>query len=530
MKAHKLPLSETGIYGKMMMDYLEGHPLLREFYKYIPAIESFPDAIRDRMEFPFHREELAGELTDQHRAWFGKYPQLEQQINTLRSNNTFTVTTGHQPCLAGGPMFFFYKLITTINLAHRLNEKYSDYHFVPVFWLGAEDHDLDEVNHVFLHGKTIRWSSHQTGATGRMSTAGLDTFLSELKSLFANDQFADNAIALLERAYLGETNLADATRAFALQFFAQEGLLVLDADRPSLKKFLRNVIHQELAIQPSFQLLVATNEKLSRNYKLQVNPREINLFYLDDQLRERIVRDERGHYDIVNTDLDFSKEFILDLADRQPERFSPNVILRPVYQEIILPNIAYIGGPGEIAYWLQLKSTFEHYQVFYPMLVPRNNGVILPSRMLGKFIQMGFDNKDVFRAFDVLSREWLSSQEDLSSKMEETRQSLQQVFDALAASFESIDPTLAPSVKAEAQKAVNSLENLMRKGNAALKRKHEVALNQIRNILEKASPNDTPQERLVNIFQFYPRHGDALVQALLTLMEPFSSEMIIIEE
>ncbi len=530
MKVHKLPLSDTGIYGKLMMDYIEDHPALREFYKYSPAAASIPDAIRDRNEFPFHREELAHQLHEQHRAYYSRFPKLEAQVEKLRAQNTYTVTTGHQPCIAGGPLFFFYKLITTINLAKQLNEQYRDYHFVPVFWLGAEDHDLDEVNNVFLHGKTVRWHRHQTGATGRMSTEGITTFIEELKDLFRNEPFAAKAVEILERAYVAHGNLADATRDFALSFFGYEGLLVLDADRPGLKKLLRPVIQQELAVQPSFQLLTATNEILGKSYKLQVNPREINLFYLDDQLRERIVRDERGHYDIVNTDLDFTKEFILDLADKQPERFSPNVILRPVYQEIILPNLAYIGGPGEISYWLQLKSTFEHYQVFYPMLVPRNNAVILPTRQLEKFAQLGFHYEDVFREFDELSREWLTTQEDLSQQVEEAKNALQEAFNKLSVSFAAVDATLDATVRAEAQKTINNLENLLRKGNAALKRKHEVALNQMRTILEKANPNDTPQERLVNVFQFFPRHGDALIQQLITHLIPLSSEMIILEE
>lgn len=530
MKAHTLPLAETGIYGKLMMDYLEGHPALREFYKYLPAVASVPDVIRDRKEFPFHRDELADELLNQHRAYFSRYPVLEAQIGKIREENTFTVTTGHQPCIAGGPLYFIYKLITTINFAKKLNDEYKEYHFVPVFWLGAEDHDLDEVNNVFLHGKTIRWQSHQTGATGRMSLDGAEEFIQELKAVFAKEQFAGDALDILERAYLSQNNLADATRDFALSFFGNEGLIVLDADRPVLKKLLKNVVRQELAIQPSFRLLTETNEKLGKNYKLQVNPREINLFYLDDQLRERIVRDDKGHFDIVNTDLDFTKEFILDLADKQPERFSPNVILRPVYQEIILPNIAYIGGPGEISYWLQLKSVFEHYEVSFPMLVPRNNAVILPGRQVEKFIQLGFTLKDVFRSYDELSKEWLSTQEDLSQQVATAKNDLQKIYAQLASGFSVVDATLESSVMAEAQKTMNSLENLLKKGNAALKRKHEVALNQIKNVLEKAAPNDSPQERLVNIFQFFPRHGTALINDLLNHFEALSGEMVMFEE
>lgn len=530
MQTHKLPLSDTGIYGKLMMDYIEGNPALRPFYKYTPSITSIPEIIEDRKQFAFHRELLAGELEDQHRTYFHRFPLLASQIERIRDENTFTVTTGHQPCLAGGPMFFIYKLVTTINLSRTLCEKYPDYHFVPVFWLGAEDHDLDEVNHVVIHGKTIRWQSNQKGATGRMSTAGLDVFIEEIREIIGNDALADQAVSLLKEAYLSHVNLADATRAFALALFGEHGLLVLDADRPALKKVMQGVFHQELALQVSRQFVDTTSEELGRTYKIQVTPREINLFYLDDQLRERIVLDEKGHFEVVNTDLEFTKDFIVDLVDRQPERFSPNVILRPLYQEMILPNLAYIGGPGELAYWLQLKEMFAQLQVSYPMLVPRNNALIVPARALSKFRQLGFELKDMFRPYETLAKEWLSSQEDLSDSVEGVKSEVHKMFEQLSMVFTAVDPTLSPAVMAEAQKTMNSLDNLMKKGNAALKRKHEVALNQIKLLVDKVNPNDQPQERLVNLFQFYPRHGNALLDQIITEMTPLSGDMMIIEE
>lgn len=242
--------------------------------------------------------------------------------------------------------------------------------------------------------------------------------------------------------------LADATREFVLQLFASEGLLVLDADRPSLKKIFARIAREEVSTQAAFRIVNATSEKLGEHYKLQVNPREINLFYLDEQLRERIVLDEKGHYEIVDTHLEFTREFLIDLIDHQPERFSPNVILRPLYQEMILPNLAYIGGPGRAGL---LDAVGEHYQASFPILVPRNNGLILPSRPLEKFQQLGFDKKDMFRSYDELSKVWLSGQENLQDDIAKTTDAVKAAYDQLAAAFAKTDPTLATSVQAEAQ-------------------------------------------------------------------------------
>lgn len=528
MQVHQIPLSDSGIYGKLMMDYIEGHPQLRPFYKYVPAIDSFPDVMKERSNFPFYREVLYAELTAQHSRYFTEFPVLQQQIELLKQENTFTVTTGHQPCVAGGPLYFLYKIITTIRLAKSLNERYPEQKVVPVFWMGAEDHDLDEINSVFVFGKTVKWGTRQTGATGRMSTEGMDTFVQELETVLGQEPFAEEVLEKLRKAYLGHDNLADATREFVLQLFASEGLLVLDADRPSLKKIFARIAREEVSTQSSFSIVNATSEKLGAFYKLQVNPREINLFYLDEQLRERIVLDEKGHYEIVHTDLEFTREFLIDLIDHQPERFSPNVILRPLYQEMILPNLAYIGGPGELAYWMQLKDMFEHYQASFPILVPRNNGLILPSRPLEKFQQLGFDLKDMFRSYDDLSKVWLSGQENLQDDITKTTDAIRLAYDQLAAAFGKTDPTLSASVQAEAQKVINGLDNLSKKGTAALKRKHEVALNQLKTLLDKVNPDDEPQERLVNFLQFYPKLGPELIQIFLQEMKPLSFEMTVV--
>lgn len=527
MQVHQIPLSDSGIYGKLMMDYIEGYPQLRPFYKYVPALDSFPDVVKERSNFPFHREVLCTELTAQHSRYFTEFPVLQQQIELLKQENAFTVTTGHQPCVAGGPLYFLYKIITTIRLAKSLNERYPDQKVVPVFWMGAEDHDLDEINSVFVFGKTVKWGTRQTGATGRMSTEGMDAFVQELETLLGQEPFAGDVLEKLRKAYLGHSNLADATREFVLQLFASEGLLVLDADRPSLKKIFARIAREEVSTQSAFHIVNTTSEKLGEHYKLQVNPREINLFYLDEQLRERIVLDEKGHYEIVHTDLEFTREFLVDLIDHQPERFSPNVILRPLYQEMILPNLAYIGGPGELAYWMQLKDMFEHYQASFPVLVPRNNGLILPSRPLEKFQQLGFDKKDMFRSYDELSKVWLSGQENLQDDITKTTDAVKAAYDQLAAAFAKTDPTLAASVQAEAQKVVNGLDNLSKKGTAALKRKHEVALNQLKTLLDKVNPDDEPQERLVNFLQFYPKMGPEMIQVFLKEMKPLSFEMTV---
>jgi bacillithiol synthase len=530
MNVQQLPLSEIGFYSKLMLDYTEGHPDLVPFYQYIPHLDSFPDVIENRNQFPFHRLELVDELTVQNAAYFEKYPAVKANINSLRDAKTYTVTTGHQLCIAGGPSYFIYKIISTIKLSLELKAKYPDYNFVPVYWMASEDHDIEEINHVHCFGQKLVWETKERGASGRLKTDSAKPFIEALSGLFSNEPHGNEITALLNEAYVNHSTLAEATRSFVLSLFGQYGLVVIDADSAPLKKLFSFIIRDELDEQASSSIVEKTSTRLEKNYKIQVNPREINLFYLDDQLRERIVSDVDHTYSVLRTDLTFNRDFLLDLVEKQVERFSPNVVLRPLYQEKILPNLAYIGGPGELAYWLQLKDLFEHYSVNYPVLVPRNNAVVIPNKALDKFTRLGFSQKDLFRNFDPLVREWLASQEEIAPGIEDAKQKLTNIYTDLEKLFSGADPTLISSVQAEMQKVSNGLDNLGKKGNAALKRKHEVALSQIQSALDKVNPSQMPQERFENFLTYYAKHGQELLSLLVNQFELFNYKMTIVIE
>jgi len=349
MQYFSFPVSEAGLYGDLMRDYVDGHPQLRPFYSFSPDINAFGDVLSARADFPVNRTVLSGALEQQLSAYFDEFPAIRTNVGLLNSSATFTVTTGHQLCLATGPLFFIYKIITAINLCHRLKQHHPEYNFVPVYWMAGEDHDLAEVDHVFMAGNTVRWSTQQKGAVGRMSTAGIDAFIDELSRFLPQGPYREQVPELLRSAYLRHAGIGAATRELVVRLFGEDGVLVIDPDDPSLKKTLSPLFRAELSLNESGKIVADTSVRLSKNYRLQVVPRDINLFYLDQDCRERVVKDAEGHYRVLNTDLRFSREFILDLVASRPEMFSPNVILRPLCQEILLPNIAYVGGPGELA-------------------------------------------------------------------------------------------------------------------------------------------------------------------------------------
>ena len=245
--------------------------------------------------------------------------------------------------------------------------------------------------------KKVQWNLESAGAVGRLSTEGLTDVFEEFSSHLGSSKNANQLKKLFSEGYLKHATLADATRYIANELFKEYGLVIVDGDDLALKKLLAPFVKDELENETSFRAVSETIAALEKNYKVQVNPRTINLFYLHENSRERILF-ENGVYLINNTDITFSKEEILKEVDKNPMAFSPNVIVRPLYQEIVLPNLCYIGGGGEIAYWLELKSYFDKAGVTFPILLLRNSVQIVSEKQQKKVnLPKNFASRAVFK-------------------------------------------------------------------------------------------------------------------------------------
>lgn len=374
MQKINIEFAQTGLFNSLITDYLAQKDSVKPFYQYAPSLDSFAAIIEQRKKIPSYRKVLTSSLQNQYGELSTIHSLVKDNIKLLNNENTFTVTTGHQLCLFTGPLYMIYKIISTINLALALKEKYPAYHFVPVYWMASEDHDFEEINHIHLFNKKIVWNLKASGSSGELPTETIADVLKNLKDIIGDTDQAKHIEHLFEKCYLFNANLADATRALMNELFGKYGLVTVDGNDAQLKNIFIPQMQDELLNQPGNKNITATSKLLeSQRYKSQVNPRNINLFFLEEGVRERIVQSPTGEYEVVNTDLKFSKEFLIDLLHKQPERFSPNVIMRPVYQETVLPNLAYVGGPGEISYWLQCKSLFDHFTIHYPALIMRSS-------------------------------------------------------------------------------------------------------------------------------------------------------------
>ncbi|QDH78833.1 bacillithiol biosynthesis cysteine-adding enzyme BshC [Echinicola soli] len=509
----------TGQFSPLFIDYIRQQEKLAPFYNAFPKLENFGSVIQNRQFDSSKRAVLAKALKEQYEG-VEISEKVAENVAALENGKTFTVTTGHQLNLFTGPLYFIYKIVSTINLARQLGEAYPGYRFVPVYWMASEDHDFEEINYFHYDGKQYSWKTAQRGAVGDFE---LDKSMEELlKEVNFVPEF-------FKEAYRKNTTLAEAVRQYVNYLFGDKGLVIVDGHDRKLKELFAPVIKKELVSGKANDLVNAQTQKLKDlGYKSQIFPREINFFYLDKGVRSRIVKSEAG-FEVLDTEKVFAAEELLKLVDDDPTKLSPNVVLRPLYQEYILPNIAYLGGPAEVAYWLQLKGVFDHYQVDYPMVMPRNFALIKTVKAQRKAAALELSTEQLFASFDDLKKAYVKSHAHADLDLVEEKKALAAVFEQLGGDAAAIDPTLEPAAEAAKVRALKVLEHFGKKLRQGEERKMDVALRRIKEVKEILFPGGTPQERKCNFMEFYLA-DEQFIERLYSLFDPLDYQYIILEQ
>lgn len=492
----------SGYFSKLIVDYLDQKAELKSLYNRFPTLENFRLQIEEKSKnFPIENREILAKVIENQYQKFEISEVTTKNIKLLEKSNTYTITTGHQLNLFTGPLYFLYKIISVINLTKELKNTYPENNFVPIYWMATEDHDFEEINFFNFKGKKIQWKKESNGPVGRLDTLGLDKIFEVFTSELGLGNNANYLRELFKKSYLEHDNLADATRYLVNELFKNEGLVILDGDDSKLKKLFIPFAKNELLYQTSFKKVNETLPLL-KEYNVQVNPREINLFYIQDNLRERIIF-ENGNFKINNTLLSFSESEILTELEKNPENFSPNVILRPLYQEVILPNLCYIGGGGELAYWLELKSNFEANTITFPILLLRNSALIATKKQVEKMERLNLNWADVFQNQQILINEKTKVISEFTIDFNEQKEFLKNQFKALYEIANKTDKSFLGAVKAQEVKQLKGLDTLEKKLLKAEKRIHTEKLERIVKIQNELFPNQALQERKSNFADFY---------------------------
>ena len=523
MRVEKIPYRQTNFFSKFILDYLSCEAFLSPFYNRAPKLSNFKAQIQEKQNQFVNRAVLVEELSQQYSS-IDTTDIVTRNIRSLLQENTFTVATGHQLCLFTGPLYFIYKIITTINLSEQLKSEYPEYNFVPFYWMASEDHDFSEVNHIHLFGKTLKWNQDQKGAVGAISTKSMQSLFNQLKPILGDSKNAEDLYRMLSDSYLENRDLASATRHLVNSLFSKYGLVVLDADSPNLKKEAIPLIKRDILEQSNYPLIQKTNQSLG---EVQAYVRPINFFYLQKGSRNRIEK-QGSDFIVCNSDLKFSKEALLSEIENYPERFSPNVLLRPLFKEFILPNIAMIGGGAEVNYWMQLKSTFLDNKIVYPILILRNSVLIANDTISKKVNSLGFEIKDFFYDDVYLHKMYVSKTSDVHININTELVKLDNIFSLLVS--KTNDEGIKSFILAEKQKQVNAIRKIEHKLIKHQKQKHQNTLSQISVVKAKLFPNNQLQERYENFIPFYLKYGVGFFDLLKTELKPFDHTFTLISD
>ena len=528
-KAENIAYSETGYFSKIITDYLSQNPLLQPFYSHPSSLNGVKEAIEKRRGTYTNRQLLVDQLLEQY-ASVETSEEVKENIKALLDENTFTVCTAHQPNIFTGHLYFIYKIVHTIRLANTLNRELTDNRFVPVFYMGSEDADLEELGEVSINGEKYKWETGQTGAVGRMIVDdGLLKILKKIKGELAIEPFGKEVIAMVQECYTKGRTIQDACFCLVNKLFSEYGLLVLMPDNAAYKKVMQAIFEDDIFSNTPSRIVAETSGALAKQYKVQAHPREINLFYLADNIRNRIV-EHNGMYRVNDTGIQFSKETLRKELSEHPERFSPNVILRALYQETILPNVIFVGGGGELAYWLELKDMFAHYGVPYPVLALRNSFLLVDEKAGSLVQKLSLIPADIFMAGEDLIKNIVRRNTKHQLSLEKEKEQVKALYSRIKNTANTVDSTLVKHVDALQARLLKTLDNLEKKLLKAEKRRFEAQQNQVKKMRALLFPGNILQERVDNFMPYYARWGKEFIKVVYDHSLNFEQAFCIINE
>jgi len=447
-------------------------------------------------------------------------------IEKLSKENTFTVCTGHQLCIYGGPAYFYSKILDVIKLVNELNGKQSNNHYVPVFWLASEDHDFEEISQLNLFNSALKWENNSKGGVGQINTESLKELHTQFCEIVGKGTKAENLINIFNQAYSSGKNLAEATRHFVNSVFGQNGLVIIDGNDTELKQLLSPVVSKEIKNSITESIVNQSIDTLHK-YKIQVKPRTINLFYFAENYRERLLVKDDHIFTVDNKHSWTIKDF-LELTIKHPERISPNVLLRPVYQELCLPNVAYIGGAGEISYWLELPQLFKALAIPFPLPVVRNSYLYLTEKQLNKISALGLKPADLYLEEGLLIKKHLEQTSSNKFDLLQEKEDLERLFNKIQSKSEVIDKDLTKVVSGELKRSLSAMDNMEKRFRNAEKNKNTAKTNQIIKLKAVAYPNNVYQERTKSFLEFDLQTDIALTDVTLSANIPLDNSIKVV--
>ncbi len=505
----------------LFLDYIQEYENVEKYYhRNFRNVESYPEFFNSLIsENRPHREGLVEIIRHQYSgAELSK--QTENNIELLTSAKTLAVVTGQQLGILGGPLYTLYKIITAIKLCNYLKENYDSFNFVPVFWMEGDDHDFDEASSVSIvdndnNVSVLKYEDGLTeddnrGSVGKLLFgSSLSNLLEKLDQNLRDSEFKPQLMDLLRSVYAEGKTFAQSFRELLFSLFDEYGLVIFNPLDTAVKKLLVPIFKKEITEFRSHSgKLVERSAELEDTYHAQVKVKPINLFYIDNNER-LLIEPAENEYRLKGKRKKFTQDEMLAQLNFQPEKFSPNVILRPICQDYLFPTAFYVAGPSEISYFAQITPMYELYGIQQPYIYPRSSVTIVEKGIKNIIEKYNLKHTDFFHDEEQLINMVINSLSELNLEtiFENASAELNSTMDRLNQYLLQIDKTLFDVTDKSKEKISQIVDSIRAKALDAEKRKHEVAIRQIKKARNILFPNGNLQEREINFFFFANKYG-----------------------
>ncbi len=515
-----LPTDNTA-FSSLFVDYIMDYPRVRRYYNgNFQEDKDWEKALEQVTAREIDRSLLSQILTTQNRDFHCGVKALAN-IDLLMNDNTVAVVTGQQVGLFTGPLYTIYKALTVLKLVNLLSKKFPDYNFVPVFWLEGEDHDYEEVNSIKLINPSndlvqLEYQLQTKALEKNLGPVGflefdetIDGFFKKVDECLIQTEFKQKALELFHTAYQKGMTFNRAFVHLMNVLLEDSGLIFLDPHSPDIKKQLVHVFRRDIEETPRLcQLIIDQSAELEKHYHAQIKPKPLNLFLLADGGRYLLEPNSNG-YSLKGSRRQIPKERIQEILANSPELLSPNVVLRPICQDTLLPTIAYVAGPAEIAYFAQLKPLYQEFSIPQPIIYPRASVTILEEKIENILTRYSLELADFFKDVELIKQKAVEQIAEV--KVDEiffgTGDSIDEALETTRDGLQKIDPTLVGALDNTKKRIASSLATLREKAAAAQTRRHEISLRQVEKAATHLYPSSNFQERALNILHFLNKYG-----------------------
>ena len=514
--------------NKLFKDYIHHYRKVKDFFHGDPFNLENHRKIMNKIKKRKYNREILYSLLSEKNTEFGCSANTLNNIELLTRNNTFVAIGGQQVGVLGGPLYTFYKALTTIKLAQKLTS-YLRNNVIPIFWLASDDHDFSEISHINIIDKNnqiakLNYSpksySHGYPMYALNLQYEIDELIEKINFCTYESEFKNGIMAELKNCYNTEATISKAFGKWLAKVFSNYGLVIIDPSHDKLKNMGSYIFKKEIEFHlETKSTLNRTNQQLKASaYHNQVecNDQSLNLF-LNDNGRRIILKKRNEKFGLRGSDKEFSSKQIINLIDEHPEYFSPNALLRPLFQDYCLPTIAYVAGPDEIAYFAQLKSLYKFFNLTMPIIFPRVSITLIEKKISKILIKQKIEIKKIVRKPNETSQNLIKNRisKPLKEILNKTQSSIEQNLQKLKIPLIQFDPNLKDILDKSSSKIQFELKWVEKKVLQAHKKQHQIVISQIDKIKNHLFPHQHLQERYLSWVPYLIKYGWGFTETIL---------------